>query len=239
MAPLPPDDLLLLFDIDGTLLGGATEAHAAALTEALREVHGLAALAPARRVGIDPAGRTDPEIARLLLLAHGVAADRIDARADEVRRVCGERYARRCPPDLRHTVLPGVPEALAALAGRAGTHLALLTGNYEAVARVKLRAAGIGHWFEAGQGAFGSDGEDRAELPEIARRRAGGPAGPHPRERTVVIGDTPRDIACARADGVRCIAVATGRFSAEELAGADAVAPDATALPALVDALAA
>jgi phosphoglycolate phosphatase-like HAD superfamily hydrolase len=239
VAPLHPADLLVLFDIDGTLLGGATEAHAASLYDALREVHGLPALDRARTRGIDPAGRTDPEIARLVLLAHGVSAERIDARADEVRRACCERYARRCPPDLRHTVLPGVAETLAQLAARDGIYLALLTGNYEAVARVKLRAAGVGRFFPSGQGAFGSDGEDRAELPEIARRRAGGPAGPHPRERTVVIGDTPRDIACARADGVRCIAVATGRFTAAELADADAVAPDATALPALVDALAA
>ena len=249
--------LLLLFDIDGTLLAGATEAHAAALVAALRDVHGLAEVRSPRELGIDPAGRTDPEIARLILLAHGVSAERIDARADAVRAAACERYARTCPPDLSRFVLPGVPELLARLAARDGAlRLALVTGNYEAVARVKLRSAGVGRWFPAGQGGFGSDSEDRSDLPAIARARAGRLAaaagraeaggGPlsdgaaHPRERTVVIGDTPRDVACAHADGVRCIAVTTGRFGAAELtaAGADAVAADASALAAAIDALA-
>jgi phosphoglycolate phosphatase len=111
-----------------------------------------------------------------------------------------------------------------------------VTGNLEAVARLKLDRAGLGGWFAAGQGAFGSDAEDRAQLPAIARRRAGRLDGgaPYPRERTVVIGDTPRDIACARADGVRCVAVATGPYAAEELAGANAVARAAHELPALL-----
>lgn len=237
MAPVSPSDLLILFDIDGTLVAGATEAHAAALHAALREVHGLGAVERARTLGIDPRGRTDGEIARLILLAHGVSAERIDARADDVRAACCETYARTCPPDLSHTVLPGVPDLLARLAARDDTHRALLTGNYEPVARVKLRAAGVGRWFEPGQGAFGSDSEDRAELPEIARRRAGRDGEAHPRERTLVIGDTPRDIACARADGVHVIAVTTGRFDAAALAGADAVASHAAELDALIDAL--
>ena len=76
--------------------------------------------------------------------------------------------------------------------------------------------------------AFGSDAEDRDELPGIARSRAALPAWP--RERTVVIGDTPRDIACARADGVRVVAVGTGPFGIEALADADAVVDDARAL---------
>jgi phosphoglycolate phosphatase-like HAD superfamily hydrolase len=67
-------------------------------------------------------------------------------------------------------------------------------------------------------------------LPGIARRRAGSAAAPYPRERTIVIGDTPRDIACARADGLRCFAVATGPFETDQLSGADAVAADAREL---------
>ena len=110
--------------------------------------------------------------------------------------------------------------------------LALVTGNFEPVARRKLASAGIGGYFAAGQGGFGSDAEDRSELPAVARVRAGG----WPRERTVVIGDTPRDIACARADQVRVIGVATGPFAAEALADADAVVDSARAvLPVLAD----
>jgi phosphoglycolate phosphatase-like HAD superfamily hydrolase len=231
--------VLLLFDIDGTLVSGATEAHAAALYEALRTVHGIGR--PGGGVVVDPAGRTDGEIARLLLIGHGVPAAQIDDRAADVRIATCEAYARRCPDDLSHTVLPGIVELLDELAASpARPRLALLTGNYEPVARLKLARAGIGARFEPRQGAFGSDGEDRALLPAIARRRAGARGRSHPRERTVVIGDTPRDIACAHADGVRCLAVATGRYSAAKLAdaGADAVAADAAEIPAQLAALA-
>ncbi len=223
---------LLLFDIDGTLLHGATDAHRDAVHAALHEVHGLAD--PGRQDGLDPAGRTDGEIARLILLGNGVSARQIDERAADVAIACCEAYARLCPEDLSHTVLPGVPELLDSLAARDDVRLALLTGNYEPVARMKLRSAGIGHWFEACQGGFGSDSEDRTDLPAIARRRAGAAGAPHPPERTIVIGDTPRDIACARADGVRCVAVATGRFVPEQLRGADVVARHARELGDLI-----
>jgi len=234
------DELLLLFDIDGTLLAGATEAHAAALHAALREVHGLAEIDRSLVRSYDPAGRTDPEIARAILLAHGVSADRIDARADDVRVATGEIYARTCPQDLSASVLPGVPALLESLAARDDVRLALVTGNYETIARVKLRSAGIGGFFAGGPGGFGSDSEDRTDLPAIARARAAADGGPpHTRERTVVIGDTPRDVACAHADELRCIAVETGRFRAPELtaAGADHVAADAAAVGALIDQL--
>ena len=72
----------------------------------------------------------------------------------------------------------------------------------------------------------------------MARERAGGATGPYPRKRTVVIGDTPRDIACARADGVHVIGIATGPFGVEALGEADAVVERAAALPAAIDALA-
>jgi phosphoglycolate phosphatase len=226
---------LLLFDIDGTLLGGASHAHGLALYEALRRVHGIEPTAVAAPV--DPAGRTDGEIARLLALAAGVSAQRIDERAPAVREECCRLYDQLCPQDLSDTVLPGVGALLETLGRRDDVRLALLTGNFEPVARRKLRAAGlIGH-FPADQGAFGSDSEDRTALPAIARRRAGPRGHPHPRERTIVIGDTPRDVLCARADSLRCVAIATGAYPASQLAGADAVAADARALGELLDEL--
>ena len=184
-------------------------------------------------VGVEAAGRTDAAIARDLLRGAGIADAAIDARAGEVARAAAAAYEELCPPDLSEYVAPGVGEALAALAAAPERYrLALVTGNLEPVARRKLASAGIGHHFAAGQGGFGSDSERRAELPAIARARAGGWA----RERTVVIGDTPRDIACARADRVRVIAVATGPFSAEALADADAVVDGVRAmLPVLAD----
>jgi phosphoglycolate phosphatase-like HAD superfamily hydrolase len=184
-------------------------------------------------LSVEAAGRTDAAIARDLLRGAGIADAAIDARADEVARAAVAAYEELCPPDLSEHVAPGVVEALDALAREPERYrLALVTGNLEPVARRKLASAGIGHYFAAGQGGFGSDAESRGELPAVARARAGGWA----RERTVVIGDTPRDIACARADGVRVIAVATGPYSAEALADADAVVDGVrAALPVLAD----
>jgi phosphoglycolate phosphatase len=229
-----PLEALLLFDIDGTLVWGATEAHRDALHEALRAVHGVDVRLA--QLNVSPAGRTDGELARMLLLDAGVSAERIDSRADQVREACCRAYCELVPDDLSETVLPGVDALLTWLAGLSpGVRLALVTGNYEPIARLKLARAGIGRFFPDHQGGFGSDAEDRAGLPSIARRRAGRVGSPFPRERTVVIGDTPLDIACARADEVRCVAVATGPFSVDELAGADAVASDARELRAALE----
>ena len=222
--------MLLLFDIDGTLVSGATDAHRDAMHAALLAVHGVNAREA--RGPLSPAGRTDPEIARAILTRAGISAQRIDERADDVQEVCCRAYARLCPADLSHTVLEGIPDLLRELGQRDDVILALLTGNYEVVARLKLARAGIGACFAPRQGAFGSDAEDRAALPAIARRRAGKVGAPYPREKTVVIGDTPRDIACAHADGVRSIAVATGPFGADELEAADTVVGDAPGLRA-------
>ena len=182
---------------------------------------------------VEAAGRTDAAIARDLLVAAGLAAAG-DRRA---RR----RRHRRVLRALRRAV-PGRPVAAAGAGGgrrRCRTlgarpdafRFSLVTGNFERVARLKLARAGIGDWFAEGQGAFGSDAEDRELLPPIARARA----GDWPRERTVVIGDTPRDIACARADGLRVVAVATGPFAVSELADADAVADSAAAVVAVLE----
>ena len=216
--------MLLLFDIDGTLLAGATRAHSRALDQAIHEVHDVDP--DGRRSKIDPAGRTDGEIARLILLDLGVSALRIDERAADVQEACCRIYAQICPPDLSEHVVPGMAGLVPWLGSRDEVTLGLVTGNYEPVARIKLARAGLGRWFRSAPGGFGSDSEDRAALPGIARRRA----GRVPREQAVVIGDTPRDIACARADGVRCVGVSTGQYSREELSDADAVAGDADEL---------
>jgi phosphoglycolate phosphatase len=231
--------VLLLFDIDGTLLRGAADEHRDALHAAITSVYGVPDPAAAH---VAPAGRTDLEIARLILLDRGVGAERIDAGHDELRSVCCEEYALRAPASLREKVIPGIAELLAGLDARDGVRLSLVTGNLEPIARLKLARAGLGRFFPRGQGGFGSDGEDRAELPGIARARAGtgtgGPGAggvPHPREDTLLIGDTPRDIACAHADGIRCVAVATGPYGVEELGGGDGVAGDAAELRELLE----
>ena len=219
--------LLLLFDIDGTLLQRASHEHAIALRAAAGRVHGVDV---STVDAVEYAGRTDRAIARDLLAAAGVS-ELDEAWVEETVL----EYERLCPDDLSAKVAPGMVELLEALVARPDEfRLSLVTGNLEAVARRKLAAAGIGHYFEPGQGGFGSDHEERGRLPSIARERASTPAWP--RERTVVIGDTPRDIACARVDEVRVAAVATGPYPVEALADADAVADDARALlPVLED----
>jgi phosphoglycolate phosphatase-like HAD superfamily hydrolase len=174
-------------------------------------------------------------IARSLLRAAGVGDAQIDERAVEVAERAVRAFESLCPPDLSPRLAPGIPELLEALSGRADEfRLSLVTGNLEPIARVKLARAGIGHHFEPGQGGFGSDHVSRARLPAIARGRASSP--PWPRDRTAVIGDTPRDIACARADRVRVAAVGTGPFTVDALADADAVTDDAHhLLPVLED----
>ena len=183
--------MLVLFDIDGTLLDSATDAHRVALDVAIKEVHGLTRRDSARESGRRD-GKTDGEIARLMLLDLGLSAARIDELASDVREACSRVYAEICPPDLSSHVVPGMPAVLDWAAGRDGTTLGLVTGNFEAVGRLKLARAGLGKWFALAPGAFGSDSEDRAGLPAIARRRAARAAGGGPGTSVPRAGDRDR-----------------------------------------------
>ena len=150
--------VLLLFDIDGTLLLGASEAHREAIYEGLREVFGVVDPGAIR---VEAAGRTDSEIARAILRQTGQDAG-FDAAAEGFRAACDAAYRQLCPASLAGHVAPGVVELLGEM-GEA--QVSLVTGNYEPIARRKLARAGLGHHFSAGQGGFGSDAEDRARLP--------------------------------------------------------------------------
>ncbi len=226
---------LLLWDIDGTLLLRASVEHASVMFAVLREVHGAGpdGSDPVRlRRSAERAGMTDGQICREILLESGIPAAQIDERFDRVVARASEEYA---PGDLTSRISPGVVDVLAAFDARADVIQTLVTGNFERIARTKLDAARLGGWFDARlRGGFGSDHEQREFLPGIARERAGAvlraDGSPWPPERTVVIGDTPRDIACARHDGVHVVAVTTGPHPAERLAAADAVANDAAEL---------
>jgi phosphoglycolate phosphatase-like HAD superfamily hydrolase len=114
-------------------------------------------------------------------------------------------------------VLPGVAHVVRALSAREDAVVGLLTGNIEPGARVKLRSTGLWPVFRVG--AFGSDDVDRRRLPAIARQRTRDALGHDiPFDRVTIIGDTPLDVDCARACGALAVAVATGRYSATELA---------------------
>jgi phosphoglycolate phosphatase-like HAD superfamily hydrolase len=225
--------VLVLLDIDGTLLHGTPVAHVEALVLAMADVHGVAAGA-ADIAGVLPAGRTDQEIARLVLRGHGVGEAAITRAMPAWMDRAAELYAAIDSAHPDPAVAPGAAAALERMSA-GGAELGLLTGNLEPIARAKMARAGLGGWFPAGGGAFGSDHERRAALVPIARARAtasgGGPA------RVAVVGDTPLDIACARAGGALCVAVATGGHGPAELAAADAVAGDLAGAAAALEAL--
>ncbi len=219
---------LLLFDIDGTLVRGGPAKKV--FETALSAVFGTAG--PIN--GHDFSGKTDPQIARELLDAAGVEVSAIDAGFPAL----WEAYLgglRESLPVTPMTVIPGVSEILAHLAGVDGVALGLLTGNIVEGARLKLGSVGLMDYFPIG--GFGSDSEVREELPVVAMERAERNWGVafHPGS-VVVIGDTPRDVACGKHAGTRTVAVATGRFDEEALArtGADRVLPDMTDLEGAV-----
>jgi phosphoglycolate phosphatase-like HAD superfamily hydrolase len=171
-------------------------------------------------------GKTDPQIAREIL--SGAGLDR--AAIDEGFPTLWERYLNRLEPALEThpmTVLPGVPELLEGLSMLDGVALGLVTGNIVGGAKLKLESARL--WDRFDVGSFGSDHEERDELPIIALGRAEERWGRsiEPAE-ALIVGDTPRDIACGRACAIRTVAVATGTYSAAALvaAGADHVLRD-------------
>jgi phosphoglycolate phosphatase len=228
---------LILFDIDGTLLT-ARGAPRRAFERAMLEVYGTAGPIATHRFD----GKTDPQIARELLELAGFDRDAIEAGYDALWRIYLEGLEREfASPDHRTIVLPGVLPLLAALTQRTSDAvLGLLTGNIDGGARLKLASAGITTNFAVG--AYGSDRERRDELPAVAVERARGAVGrDFLGDDVVVIGDTPHDVTCGLALGVRAIGVTTGSYGADELrdAGAHTVLADLgdteRALSALLD----
>jgi phosphoglycolate phosphatase len=199
---------LFLFDIDGTLItsGGAGEA---SLCEAMRTRFGV----DEDMGGIHLPGNTDARIASELLRKHGLpetpenAAALLDEYLFHLERRISAHEGR---------VMPGIIDLLHALEARSDAVLALLTGNVERGARIKLSHYRVWHHFEFG--AFADDHGDRNQLGHFARRKALDRRGvDFPPDRIVVIGDTPRDIECGRAIGAKTVAIATGHFSLSEL----------------------
>ena len=201
---------LVLFDIDGTLIsdGGAARA---AYHDALRDVYGYAG----DLVRYDFSGRTDPQITEMVLTDAGFSRAQIAERIDDLWRRYLAGLERNATRD-RVRVLPGIHELLAVLASRTDVMLALLTGNVEQGARLKLGAANLNHYFPFG--AFGSDSGKREELPPIAVERAQRMNGHRFLKRDVVIiGDSIYDVRCGVPHEATTIAIASGKTAAEML----------------------
>lgn len=225
-------DTVLLFDIDGTLLVPARgRGYRREIKDVLETVFGTAGRLDEVRFD----GKTDLLILREALECEGVGPETIRERLHEWRRHFVELTERLGRDEPLFVSCSGVETTLAAL-GRDGRFaLSILTGNLEAMAAVKLAAVGIDSHFRL-RGAYGDDHEDRNALPAIAAARIAEQTGrDYAPERFVIVGDTPRDVECARAFGMRCVAVATGHYTVDELSThrPDAVLPDLCDLDAL------
>lgn len=219
---------IVLFDIDGTLIrtGGAGIKAFARTSES---VFGL----PGGTAHLSFHGRTDTSLVREFLRHHSLPETKenmsrfLDSYLVLLAEMLAEHPGERCP---------GVGPFLEACRAMVPKPvIGLLTGNVRLGAELKLRAHGL--WEEFSVGGFGDDHEDRNQIAAIARQRAELELGARALDHeVVVIGDTERDVACARAIGARCLAVATGGIPAGDLArsgpdwlfaGLDEVHPEA------------
>ena len=202
---------LIIFDIDGTLT--RTQNGYLPFNDAIMKTFGFAG--DIRTVV--PDGNTDPLIVKDIFIKAGVEI--------AVEPEHWERFTLHLQASYRDHVacgattihpLPGAEPLLQHLSAVMEFHASVVTGNFEATALVKLESAGLGSYLS--RGAYASDSEHRPDLPSIARERWEMAAG-----RTitagqcVIVGDTPKDLECARANGMKCLLVGTGRYPVEEL----------------------
>jgi phosphoglycolate phosphatase len=218
-------ELLVLFDLDGTLLLDDAYTHGRAMVRAMRDVYGVS-LPDGIVHAIDPWGKTDRRIARDALRTAGLDDHAIDREMNTWMAVAEAIFLEEAASWAQDWVArPGLEGGVTEL-GERGMRLALVTGNLRRIALTKLDLLGVASHFELQAGAYGSDHEERRELIPIARRRAGRNGGSWTRERTVVVGDTPGDASAASADSVACIRFRSARFPDDRLAGADALVSD-------------
>ncbi|HXM47470.1 MAG TPA: HAD hydrolase-like protein [Pyrinomonadaceae bacterium] len=222
---------VLLWDLDGTLVRGKRYGVFKDYTiPMLERVFGTAGSLGDMMVS----GMTDLQIVEEALRGKGITREHIVARRDELLR-CYIEEMKRATGNGAHTIhaMPGGREVLQKVADHPRFRSALLTGNIQPAAYLKLVLTGLSEFFQL-PGAFGDESFDRRDLPAIAAQRINEHLGANLQpEQFIVIGDTPNDIACARHFGARVLAVATGRMHSKE----DLLAhePDAL-LPDLLDA---
>jgi phosphoglycolate phosphatase-like HAD superfamily hydrolase len=222
---------LLLFDIDGTLLfpnGSGREA----FRRALIEFFGTAGAIDSHNL----AGGTDRGSLLELLRAEGFSDDAALERFDAFEDVMA-RQLESVLPDFRLEPCPGAHDLIAALRVRSSVILGLLTGNMRKTAPLKLRAAGFDPDIFI-VGAYGSERAIRTDLAHLALQRANAIASLTGTD-AVVIGDTPHDVACARAIGARAVAVSTGFAERDHLieSAPDFLLEDLSDLEAAMEAL--
>lgn len=224
---------LILFDIDGTLIR-SNSAGRMAMKAALEEMFGSSGPLDSYNMS----GKTDARIITDLLTAMGISKGEINEKLPAIYKKMAAK-AREIYPERNILPCPGVQPLLKELKKQAGVVVGLLTGNSRSTTPLKLRAAGINP-NQFAVAAYGSDHLDRNYLPSIAMHRASLLTGEQfSGDNTVIIGDTPADILCARAGRARAIAVAGGWHSSESLAhyNPDYLFEDLVDLPAVIKAM--
>jgi phosphoglycolate phosphatase-like HAD superfamily hydrolase len=196
-----------LFDIDGTLLRTRDRIHVESFATSVRRVTGF----EVTLAGVVLHGHTDTGILREAFHQAGIPPEVLEEHTAAILEAMGNAVA-----EQRHAMdlvrMPGVEEALRHLAGR-GALLGVATGNLEMIGWIKVEQAGLREWFRFG--GFSDRFPIRAELIGHAAHKARDLAGPG--ARVCVVGDTPRDVEAARTNSLPIIAVATGRYSFDEL----------------------
>jgi phosphoglycolate phosphatase-like HAD superfamily hydrolase len=229
-----------LFDIDGTLVRHRDRVHFDAFAKSVRDVMGRELPLD----GVTLSGNTDPGILRdAFRLARVEDSLWRPHREDVLRAMCLHVAARRA--ELLPTVMPGVKETLAHLREK-GALLGVATGNLEEIGWIKIENAELRTWFSFGGFSDGFEAradmiahaaeKARAILQSKIRKPSGADANLGESEMSIcVVGDTPFDVEAASANGLPTIAVATGRYSFDELMG-HSPAVCATTLEALLEA---
>jgi phosphoglycolate phosphatase len=235
-----PDTLrILLWDIDGTLIRSAnTGAFKEYTIPMLERVFGTSG----RLAEMKVSGMTDLQIVAEALSSEGFTHEDIRERIDLLRALYMEEMHKVTGNGTEFfQLLPGVREVLQAVAGDPRYHSALLTGNIEPAAYLKMELVGLSEFFPL-PGAFGDESHNRSDLPVLAAERIKRflKLDLQP-DQFIVIGDTPNDIACARHFGARALAVGTGRlYNTSDLleCNPDAFIPDLSNLEVVMQALA-
>ncbi len=204
---------LFLFDIDGTILNFRHQVAKALFIELMTEVFGKEfdeTHLP------DFNGRTDLYILRTMAENHGIDFNGLSAKLPEVWEAIIAKFQNYSTPEYIE-LLPGVHEILVSLSQRDDVTLGLITGNFRANAYLKLKAHDLGDFFKFG--AFGDDHENRNNLPPIAISKANVHLNSDvfTSRNTLIIGDTKRDIECAKFNQIKSVAVGTGKYTLDEL----------------------
>ncbi|HKN83022.1 MAG TPA: HAD hydrolase-like protein [Pyrinomonadaceae bacterium] len=205
---------ILLWDIDGTLMRSIRNgAYKDYTIPVLEEIFGTSG----RLAEMQVSGMTDLQIVFEALSHEGFSQQDIFARVEVLASRLTEEARKITTNGTKFfEVLPGVRETLEVLSQHPRYQSALVTGNIEPMAQLKMQLVGLDKYFTL-PGAFGDESHNRRDLPALAAERIRKCLQIDlPPEHFIVIGDTPNDIDCARHFGARAVAVGTGRFYSNE-----------------------